>query len=463
MNTAMNATERRTLVSLASLYALRMLGLFMVLPVMFTYGDQLVGATPFLLGMALGIYGATQAVFQVPLGWLSDRVGRKPVIAAGLMVFALGSLLAAASDSIFWVVVGRALQGAGAIASSTMALLTDLTREHHRTKALAVVGITIGLSFTLAMMLGPWLAVLWGLSGIFYLTAGLAMLGVLVVYGVVPAEPERSSSRRTFRHALGQVAADPHLQRLNFGVFSLHLVLMALFVVVPLGLVAGGLEKEHHGTLYIPVMIVAFLLMAPLMIVAERKQQAARIFSFSVALLLAVSMVFGGFGAGQNWWFLALGLVVFFIGFNYLEASMPSLLSRLVVPELKGTAMGLFSTSQFLGASVGGMLGGWIYQQFGPESVYFACGGLMLIWFALSLKQKIPGKLQTLDLPNPTWHAQLQPDQWLQQISESLELQQGVERVSVTLVGDTTRVEYRAQHPHLNKEQLMRAVSLESA
>lgn len=437
----MNSIERKALFGLATLYAFRMMGLFMVLPVMMTYGEALTGSTAALLGLALGAYGITQSVFQIPLGWLSDRVGRKPVIAAGLVVFALGSILAALSDSVFWVIAGRVLQGSGAIASSTMALLTDLTREQFRTRALASIGITIGLSFTFSMMLGPWIAVGWGISGIFWLSALMSVCGLAVLIWLVPDAPKNAGllSNGHFLQDAQRVLAMPDLLRLNFGIFSLHMGLMATFIVVPLSLVDGGLAESLHGWLYAPVMVLAFMLMIPFMIVAEKKQLLVPMFSSAIILLVMVQFLFISFG--NDWMVIGGLLVLYFMAFNYLEAAMPSLLSRLVPLDIKGTAMGVFNTSQFIGAAIGGVAGGSLFEHFGYTGVFTGVAILLGVWLVVSLGQKMPASIKRLVIKVP----EPQPDDfdWVGRLSESLLQLDGVEFVEIHEEARETHVHYK--------------------
>lgn len=439
---SMNSAEKRALVGLASLYAFRMVGLFMVLPVMMTYGMALNGATAAMLGLALGAYGITQSVFQIPLGWLSDRVGRKPVIAGGLLMFAFGSLIAAMADNVTLLILGRILQGSGAIASSTMALLTDLTREQFRTQALAAVGVTIGLSFTLSMMIGPWIALVWGFSGIFWLSAILSIFGLGVLFLLVP-NPETDSAHLAnghfFRDA-ARVLRNQDLLRLDFGIFVLHMGLMATFIVVPITLLADGLSEQYHGWLYVPVMIVAFLMMVPFMIVAEKKKLIVQVFSGAVALMLLVQGMF--YLAPSGWVITGVLLTLYFMAFNYLEAAMPSLLSRLVPLEVKGTAMGVFNTAQFMGAALGGVIGGMLYQSFGTQGVYLATGLILAFWLWLSLGQRMPGSIIDTSVYAPGSEAD--PVSWAARISESLLQLDGVEKVEIENEHRAARVSYRS-------------------
>ena len=352
------ASERRAISGLAGLYASRMLGLFMVLPVLALYADTLEGSTPLLVGVALGIYGLTQATLQIPFGLLSDRIGRKRVIAMGLLIFALGSVVAALSDTIIGVIAGRALQGGGAVAAAIMALLADQTREEIRTAAMATIGLSIGVSFAIAMVLGPWLAAWAGLAGVFWFTSLLTLVGLLVLWRWVPAAPRRRRHRDVGmdRQQFKSVITRPDLWRLDVSIFALHLVLMAIFVAVPFRLLNAGVAIEYHGLAYLGIMALSFVAMVPLIIVAE-KQQRMRLMCLAAIGAIVLSLAGLGLPLSPSYW-LFVWLFVFFTGFNLLEATLPSMLSKLAPAGAKGTAMGVYSTSQFLGAFLGGTLGG---------------------------------------------------------------------------------------------------------
>ena len=355
----MNSLERRSVAALASVYAMRMLGLFMVMPVFVLLGSDLDGATPALIGLAIGAYGLSQALLQIPFGMLSDRVGRKRMIYIGLVLFAAGSLLAASTDSIYVVIAGRILQGAGAIASVLMALLSDLTREEERTKAMATVGISIGLSFSVSLVLGPLLGSVSGLSGIFYATAVLALVAIMIVNRVVPTPHEHKSSADTHpaRAMLQTVLSDGRLLRLDFGIFALHLVLTAMFLVFPTLLQNRlGLPASSHWWFYL------------------------------IALSTACVGALGG-GLAMAWGVLFF----FFMAFNLLEASLPSLVSKESPAAAKGTAMGVYSTSQFFGAFLGGAVGGILLEQLGLQGVLWFMVGALLIWLAVALTMSTPG------------------------------------------------------------------------
>ncbi|WP_404368046.1 MFS transporter [Marinobacter sp.] len=387
----MNALEKRSVAALASVYAMRMLGLFMVLPVFVLLADDLQGATPVLIGVAIGGYGLSQALLQVPFGMLSDRFGRKRMIYLGLVLFALGSLLAAMSDSIYGVIAGRILQGSGAIASVLMALLSDLTREEQRTKAMALVGISIGLSFSVSLVLGPLIGNSFGLSGIFFFTAALAVVALVLVRQVVP-QPHLSvvnSEALPARAMLRRVLSDQRLLRLDFGIFVLHLVLTALFLVVP-SLLAGevGLPSSSHWWLYLSVMIASFFAMIPFIILGEKKRQMKAVLCGAIVLLLAAIAGFALVSLTLTAvWII---LFVFFMAFNLLEASLPSLISKEARAGTRGTAMGVYSTSQFLGAFIGGALGGVLLASAGLAGVLAMMAVALVLWLGVALTMPRP-------------------------------------------------------------------------
>lgn len=383
----MTAQERRSVGSLALLYCFRMLGLFMVLPLLALYAADLPSATPALIGLAMGMYGLTQAMLQLPLGWLSDQIGRKPVIIGGLLVFALGSVIAATADTIWGIILGRTIQGAGAIASTVMALVADLTREEQRTKAMAVVGMSIGLSFAVALVLGPAVASLGGLPVVFWFTAALAFTGIAIVALLVPSPPRMVFEVSESGARLGllrRVVGSAVLLRLNFGVFVLHFILTASFLVVP-GLLEHtfGVDREHHWMVYLPVLILSIAGMVPLMVLAERRGRLHQMFLLGIALVFAAIAALDF--ASSSLLFYG-GLWLFFVGFNYLEATLPSLLSKAVSADGKGTAMGVYSTCQFLGAFVGGAGGGWLLQHLGAYVLTGVCLSLAAVWWLVVLR-----------------------------------------------------------------------------
>ncbi|PSF05556.1 MFS transporter [Marinobacter fuscus] len=393
----MNALEKRSVTALASVYSMRMLGLFMVMPVFVLLGQDLKGATPALLGLAIGAYGLSQALLQIPFGLMSDRVGRKRMIYLGLILFAAGSVLAGAADSIYVVIAGRILQGAGAIASVLMALLSDLTREEERTKGMAVVGISIGLSFSVSLVVGPLLGAAWGLSGIFYATAVLALVALFVVARLVPDPHTVKASADTHpaRELVGRILADGRLLRLDFGIFVLHFALTALFLVFPSMLQNQlGLASQSHWWFYLSVMVLSFFAMVPFIIVGEKKRKMKPMLCFAIALLTAATA--GLTMVGASLWAAWAVLFFFFMAFNLLEASLPSLISKEAPAAGKGTAMGVYSTSQFLGAFLGGALGGYLLQSGGVTGVLWLMSGVLALWLLVALTMPSPSYTTSL-------------------------------------------------------------------
>lgn len=391
----MNRLEKRSVVSIALLYASRMLGLFMVLPVFILYGGELEHASAWLIGLAIGAYGLSQSVFQIPFGALSDHFGRKKLIFAGLLLFFAGSVLAAISTSIYGVIAGRFLQGAGAIASVLMALLSDLTSEESRTKSMAVVGMSIGISFSIALVLGPLLAQLGGLQAIFWVTAGMAVVGMACLYWLVPSPMNSIQHRdtRLFKDQLKDVIRNPELLRLDLGIFILHMILTAMFIAVPMSLVErAGVSASEHWWVYLSIMLLSFFAMVPFIIVAETKGKMKQIFVLAIALLAASSAVAVVAQQALLWFWICL--FVFFMAFNLLEASLPSLVSKLSPAGGKGTAMGVYSTSQFLGAFVGGLLGGLLLSNYGEQGVYWFSAAAGLVWLVVAFTMR-PPLLQT--------------------------------------------------------------------
>ncbi|MCK6250920.1 MFS transporter [Pseudomonas fragi] len=396
----MSSGETRAASGLALVFAFRMLGMFMVLPVLATYGMDLAGATPALIGLAIGAYGLTQAIFQIPFGIISDRIGRRPVIYLGLIVFALGSVLAANSDSIWGVIAGRILQGAGAISAAVMALLSDLTREQHRTKAMAMIGMTIGLSFAVAMVVGPLLTRAFGLSGLFLATGAMALCGIVIVMFMVPRSTGTLQHRESgvAKQALLPTLRHPDLLRLDLGIFVLHAMLMSSFIALPLALVEkAGLPKEQHWWVYLTALLISFFAMIPFIIYGEKKRKMKRVLLGAVVTLMLTELFFWKFGDSLR--ALVIGTVVFFTAFNLLEASLPSLISKVSPAGGKGTAMGVYSTSQFLGSALGGILGGWLFQHGGLSVVFLGCAGLAALWLAFAVTMREPPYVTSLRLP----------------------------------------------------------------
>jgi MFS family permease len=387
----MTATERRASASLASIFALRMLGLFLVLPVFALEARRYPGGEdPMWLGLAMGIYGLTQGLLQLPLGMASDRFGRKRVIVLGLVIFALGSFWAAAATDLMGLLVGRSLQGAGAVSAAVTALLADLTRDEVRTKAMAMAGGSIGLVFALSLVVSPWLAAWIGLSGLFGLTGVLALLGVgVVIWGVPPAPaPVPGEGRGRLR----DVIAHADLMRLNLGVFVLHAVQLAMWVSVPALLVQAGLQTAQHWQVYLPAVLLSFLFLGVLF-AAERRGHLKKVFLLSIALMALVEAGLLVQSAGTtSLSAMALLLFLFFCGFNVLEATQPSLASRIAPRSLRGTAMGVYNTLQSLGFFAGGLLGGWLVKSWGSPVLFLCCGVALLGWLLVAWPLQMPGR-----------------------------------------------------------------------
>ncbi|MBL8485279.1 MAG: MFS transporter [Rhodocyclaceae bacterium] len=378
----MSPAEKRAGSALAAIFSLRMLGLFIILPVFAVHARTIPGGdSATLIGVALGAYGATQALLQLAFGAASDRYGRKPVICLGLVLFALGSVVAAFAPNIWVTIAGRCLQGAGAISAAVTALAADLTSDRHRTKVMAMIGSSIGLMFALSLVAAPLLYAAVGMSGMFMLTAVLATAAIFVLFRVVPDPPPPHPGPPA---RLAEVLGDPQLLRLDFGIFALHATQMAMFVVVPGALVAGGdLPVHEHWKVYLPVVLVSFALMVPAIIYAERHAKMKPVFLSAILLLLATQV--GLFLGDGNFVLLVALLLVFFVAFNVLEATLPSIISRIAPPRAKGLALGIYNTSQSAGLFVGGAAGGWLRQHYGTEAAYglglvFALLWLLMAW-----------------------------------------------------------------------------------
>jgi MFS family permease len=380
----MSPAELRAAISLSSIFGLRLLGMFVILPVFAIYAEGLPGGNDLtLVGIAIGIYGFTQACLQIPFGWWSDRYGRKPVIYIGLAIFAAGSFIAALGINIWVVILGRMLQGAGAVSAAVMAMTADLTRDEHRTKAMAMIGSTIGAAFAGSLVLSPWLNRVIGVPGIFALTGVLVLAAIVVMYAVVPDVPERPRRARAAGSVLFMaVLRDPQLARLNYGVFALHAVLMALFIAVPLDLRGAGLAVDNHWQVYLPVMAASFLLMLPAVLGSGTAQRIRAVLLGSIALLLLDHLVMPWLSGGV--WSLAVLLVVFFTPFNVLEAVLPAQVSRLAAGESRGMAIGVFASLQFFGAFCGAAAGGYLYERWATAGVVIFNAVLLVIWLMLA-------------------------------------------------------------------------------
>lgn len=391
----MTPFERRSAYKLAAIFALRMLGLFMILPVFALYAEHLEDVTPTLVGVAIGIYGLTQALLGIPFGMASDRFGRKPVIIMGLLIFAIGSVVAALSTSIYGVIAGRAIQGAGAISAVVMALLADLTREEQRTKAMAVIGMSIGLSFMVAMVVGPVLNQWVGVPGIFWLTglSSLLAIGVIILLVQAPRTHRLHRDAEPVAAQFGRVLRDGELMRLNFGILALHMGLSATFTSLPLVLRDAGLLPADHWLLYLPVMMIGMLAAIPFIIVAEKKRLLKQIFLAAIALMVLSEAGLLLLHHHLNGIVVLVG--TYFVAFNLLEATLPSLVAKFAPAEGKGTAMGLYSSAQFIGVFLGGWFGGWFHHSYGYGGVFAFVTAILLLWLLVAMTMRQPRYLAT--------------------------------------------------------------------
>ncbi len=383
MKLKLSTLEKKAALSLSGIYGLRMFGLFLVMPVLFIHAQDMADFTPLLAGIAIGIYGLGQAILQIPFGYLSDRLGRKPVIIFGLIVFAVGSVIAANAETVLGLIIGRALQGSGAIASTLMALAADLSRPELRSKMMAVIGATIGAAFVLALITGPWLAGFVGIAGLFWLTAGLALLAIAVVQWVTPSGAIKKANLTVLpaKKQLHNVLTNNQLQRTNLGILLMHLFLTAIFVVLPAQLIAKDLPLTSHSLIYLVLLLTGFIAMLPALIWVEKNKAHKTGFIVAVSLLLVANLLLG---MAQSLNGLLIGLGLFFFAFNFLEASLPALVSRLCSADNRGTAMGVYSTSQFSGAFLGGAFAGLVLQYGDYQLLFLSLAFMSLIWlFAL--------------------------------------------------------------------------------
>ena len=385
----MNVQEIKSSLILASVYALRMLGMFLILPIFAIHATNLASnPTSLQIGLALGIYGLTQAIFQIPFGMSSDYFGRKKVIYFGLLLFIIGSLIAGYSTSIEGIILGRSIQGSGAISAVLTALLADITREEQRTKAMAIIGASIGLTFALSLVLSPWLNDVIGVDGIFILMAILSFTAFLLVYFFIKEPEIRKEKTKTTASEFFKILKDINLFRMNFGIFVLHATQISMFMIIPIYLVnQGGINLSDHWQIYLPILFFSFLLMIPIIIFSEKFNKIKIAFLSSIIILFLAQLVFIIFGHSLVG--IILALLIYFVGFNFLEASLPSLVSKIAPINKKGLALGVYNTSQSLGIFVGGALGGLITKVYGYNASFVFCIALIFLWFVLSLGMQV--------------------------------------------------------------------------
>ncbi|MBL4783732.1 MAG: MFS transporter [Porticoccaceae bacterium] len=449
----MSAEEKKASIGLAGIFSMRMMGLFMILPVMSLYTENLEGMTPLLLGLAISIYGLTQAMLQIPFGLMSDRFGRKRVITIGLLLFVAGSVVAAMSTTIYGIIVGRALQGSGAVAAAVMALAADLTSEQNRTKIMATIGISIGVSFGIAMVLGPVMASFVGLSGIFWFTAVLAIVGIIILHKVVPRPKALTLHKdaEPIPALMGKVLKDGQLLRLDIGIFCLHLVMTAMFVVLPL-LMRGklGIAAEDHWMVYLPVLGLSVIAMVPFIIIAEKKRKMKLVFVGAVGTLSIASL--GLYLFSDNLWGMLAALFIFFTAFNLLEATLPSLISKIAFAGGKGTAMGVYSSAQFFGAFCGGLMGGLVWDGYGLASVFLVCAVILLGWFLVALGMKSPRHMSSL-----LKHVEVQSSAHAKEITDKLLAVKGV--LDVGISADDSTAYLKVDNELLDEKELDAIIS----
>jgi len=386
----MSPSEIKSSALLASIYSLRMLGIFLILPIFSIYASELSGRpTEFQIGLAFGIYGLTQAILQIPFGMTSDRFGRKPVIYFGLLLFIIGSFIAGISEQIEGVIIGRAIQGSGAISAVLTAFLSDLTSDKSRTKGMAIIGASIGLTFALSLVISPILNELIGVPGIFLLMGVLAFiaLGVVRFFIHEPLNKKKIKSGNT--DDIKSILKNFDLNRLNFGIFTLHASQISMFMAIPFYLInQGEISLNQHWSIYLPVLVISFVFIVPMIIISEKKNKVKESFIFSIALLFVTQFLFIYFSNGIVG--IIMALIFYFIGFNYLEASLPSLVSKLAPIQSRGLALGVYNTSQSLGIFVGGSFGGLIANFYGYQGTFLFCSLLIMIWLILSISMKMP-------------------------------------------------------------------------
>jgi len=388
----MLSSEIKSSALLASIYSLRMLGIFLILPIFSIYASELSGSpTEFQIGLAFGIYGLTQAILQIPFGMSSDRFGRKPMIYLGLLLFMIGSLVAGVAEEIEWVIIGRAIQGSGAISAVLTAFLSDLTSDKSRTKGMAIIGASIGLTFAISLVISPILNKFIGVPGIFFLMAFLACIALGVVKFFIQEPSNKKKIKSATSKDIKNILNNFDLNRLNFGIFTLHASQISMFMAVPFYLLdQGQLSLDQHWSIYLLVLVISFIFTVPMIIFSEKNYKSKTFFIFSIFLIFLTQFLFIYFADGIIG--IIIALIVYFIGFNYLEASLPSLVSKLAPIQRRGLALGVYNTSQSLGIFVGGSLGGLIASFYSYQGAFLFCSLLIIIWLFLSISMKMPSR-----------------------------------------------------------------------
>lgn len=438
----MSSAERRSTISLAAIYGLRMLGMFLILPIFAIYAQTLEGGHDHtMVGLALGAYGLTQVLLQLPFGIASDKYGRKKVIYVGMLIFVVGSIVAAMGTDIITVIIGRAIQGAGAVSAVVMALVADSTREEHRTKAMATIGGTIGVTFALSLVAGPLLNQSIGVPGIFWMTAILSLFAIVVVKFLVP-DPVNShfhSDTETAPDKIKEVLRNTQLLRLNFGAFSLHAAQMAMFVVVPFALKeTSGMSENQHWLVYLPVLTISFVMMLPAIIYGEKRAKLKPVFIGAVATMLFAQLLFAA--NIHHFWGVVMALFFYFLAFNLLEATLPSLISKMAPAASKGTAIGIHNTAQSLGIFIGAVAGGFLSGNYGFSSVFIFCSVLMAIWLISAFGMKTPPSVKT-----KMYHVEALGEKQAATLKQSVENMDGVEEVAVLTQESTLIVKINNQ------------------